>query len=61
MEDKEVIEAIKKIMLPICVCDNGVNGAYRPIKGTTKVECMNALGKIQELLREEYGNKWLYD
>ena len=59
MEDKEVIEAIRKIMLPICVCNNGIDGAYRPIKGTTRVECMNALGEIKKLLGKEYGNPWL--
>lgn len=40
-----ITNLMKTILLKDC------NGNYRPIKGTTKQDCYNVLGKIQDLLK----------
>lgn len=55
MTDEETIDLIKSWMSEILLANNGING-YRPIKGTTRAECMNVLGKIQELLKTNFIN-----
>ena len=49
MTDTEKLDYITKLMRTILLTNNGEKG-YRPIKNTTRAECFNVLGKIQELL-----------
>lgn len=63
MRSEETINLIKSWMSGILLANNGING-YRPIKGTTRAECMNVLGKIQELLKTnmvslQEDNQWV--
>lgn len=58
----EELEKIKEIMGHLLLCQTGKNGAWKPIKGTTKQQCYDALGAIQKILgtnvvHYEQGNK----
>lgn len=59
MNNEEKLEEITKLMRKIGITDNGVGGNYRPIKDTTKTDCYNTLGKIQEILETNGAN--MYD
>lgn len=50
MNNEDKLKEIERIMRSVLLTDNGKDGNFRPIKGTTKVDCYNALGKIQTLL-----------
>ena len=50
MNNEDKLKEIERIMRSVLLTDNGKYGNFRPIKGTTKEECYNALGKIQTLL-----------
>lgn len=50
MTNEEILNAIKEAMWTVLLTNNGKNGSFRPIKGTTKEMCYNVLGKIQTLL-----------
>lgn len=50
MNNEEKLKEIERIMRSVLLTNNGKDGNFRPIKGTTKDECYNALGKIQTLL-----------
>ena len=45
------LEQISSLMSKILLAPTGEDGHYKPIKGTTRIECMDTLGKIQEILR----------
>jgi len=44
------LEQISSLMSKILLAPTGEDGHYKPIKGTTIIECMDTLGKIQEIL-----------
>lgn len=48
MNDQIIL--IKQEMEKILLSPNGKDGNFRPIKGTTKTQCYNVLGKIQSIL-----------
>ena len=50
MTSEELLNEIKTIMGGVLLSENGKDGNFRPIKGTTKEKCYNVLGKIQTLL-----------
>ena len=50
MNNEDKLKEIERIMRSVLLTDNGKNGNFRPIKGTTKDDCYNALGAIQTLL-----------
>lgn len=42
---------IIKLMSTILMVPNRVNGTYRPVKNTSKNDCYNVLGQLQDILR----------
>lgn len=50
MEDREKLSQIYSLMRNLLLCPNGVNSAYRSIKNTSRKQCYEVLGKIQEIL-----------
>lgn len=50
MNNEELLDEIRKAMETVLLTNNGKDGSFRPIKGTTKEKCYNVLGKIQTLL-----------
>lgn len=62
----EIRDATIAILKSILLADNGINGGFRPIKNTTKKDCYNALGALQELYKsnsannKDTGNKKIY-
>ena len=50
MNNEELLDEIRKAMETVLLTNNGKDGNFRPIKGTTKEKCYNVLGKIQTLL-----------
>ena len=46
---EEILNLIDKQMCTILLVD--IDGKYRPVKNTTKEECYQILGNIQELLQ----------
>ena len=48
---EQKLDKIEELMGTILLTDNGVDGNYRPIKGTTRTQCMNVLGEIQNILK----------
>ena len=50
MNNEDKLKEIERIMRSVLLTYNGKDGNFRPIKGTTKVDCYNALGNIQTLL-----------
>lgn len=45
------VKLIRQEMEKILLSPNGKDGNFRPIKGTTKTQCYNVLGKIQSILK----------
>ena len=50
MTSEKLLNEIKTIMGGVLLSANGKDGNFRPIKWTTRQQCYNALGKIQEIL-----------
>jgi hypothetical protein len=51
MNNEELLDEIRKAMETVLLTNNGKDGNFRPIKWTTRQQCYNTLGKIQELLQ----------
>jgi hypothetical protein len=47
---KQTLAEIKAEMRKILMVGNGIDGKYRPVKNSSKQDCYQVLGKIQEIL-----------
>lgn len=47
---KRILTEIKTEMHKILMVGNGIDGKYRPVKNSSKQDCYQVLGKIQEIL-----------
>lgn len=50
-KENKKLDEIYSLMKKLLLSNKGGLSSYRPIKNTTKTECYNVLGKIQELLQ----------